>query len=266
MKRAAHTTLVAGLFLASHGAFGKSLGTNTTSVLGVDRLALSETPGTNSTVCYSGVLGMSGASVPDTMAVTLGASSNVTINFLVNDIVPASGSEPMLMFLIYGTDKKTTPQLTSKNTSYPFLLGNGLQIIAEYRIAPFSTITPATVSIGQVSGSPSASFTFQVQLDSSKIKNLISSNAGTLYFQAGLIPEADLAISDFSRAIFSEVDTVMFAQSCPSSSSTQVTANSSGGKSASSNTSSSGESGKSSTSTSGTSGSQTTSKPSPSGK
>lgn len=257
MKKSTRNTLAASLFLVSRAAFGKDSGTPTTApaVVGVDRLMLSETPGSNATVCYAGT-GKSGTYVPDSMTVTLGSSttSPIILNFAVNDILPDSGSEPMILFVLYGTSKASTPQLNSKNQTYPFLLGQGLQVLTSYRVTPFTAVDQTVVSIGKASNKPKATFTFQVELDRAKVQSLISISNGMLYFQAGLLPEVDLATSKFSRAIFSEVDTVTFAANCSSSATTTVSANSSGSKTSTTNTTSSGKTSTSSGVSSTTSG------------
>jgi hypothetical protein len=252
-------SLAIGLFLASPAAFGKGSGS---AVVGVDRLVLSETPSQNASICYA--TGKSGSYVADAMTVVADAtnSSAVQLKFTVNDIVPDSGNGTMTLFLAYGTSKSTTPQLPTKNTTYPFLLLGGLQVLTAYNVEPLRSLDQAPVSIGQASGKPSSTLTFSVALDRTKIANLIAQSSGVLYFQAGLMPTSDLATGSVARAIFSEVDTVTFARSCPSSATTTAQADASGGKTATtqgkSGTSSSGKttssSGKSSSASSSSTG------------
>jgi hypothetical protein len=188
----------------------------------------------------------------------------VQLKFTVNDIVPDSGNGTMTLFLAYGTSKSTTPQLPTKNTTYPFLLLGGLQVLTAYNVDPLRSLDQAAVSIGQASGKPSSALTFNVALDRTKIANLIAQSSGVLYFQAGLMPTSDLAAGSVARAIFSEVDTVTFARSCPSSATVTAQADASGGKTAAttqsksgSTTSSSGKSTSSNGKSSSTSSSST---------
>jgi hypothetical protein len=136
------------------------------------------------------------------------------VDFSVASILPNTSGKPMVLFLAYSNTKETTPQIPTKNTSYPFLLGGGLQILAAYNLDPMTVQPQATTTIGQALGEPAAKLTFSISLDMQKVNALMTGDAGKLYFQAGLMTQEDLAAGNLSNVILSEVDTIQFMSSC----------------------------------------------------
>lgn len=216
-----------GVLVASKSvsAQSKSSGTSTTSTVGIDRLVLDEQPNSNVTLCYSGSSKSSSmAATTDTLSIApQSGTTSVQVDFAVASIQPNTSGLPMVLFLAYSPELETTAQLTSKNTSYPFLLGGGLQILAAYTLQPMSVQAQSETSIGQALGEPAAKLTFSVALDMTKINTLIASSANQLYFQAGLMTQDGLDRGDFSTLILSEVDTIEFKTSCTGTTTAEAT-------------------------------------------
>lgn len=224
--------------------------------VGIDRLVMDELPKSSVSACYSGSSKSSSQAITtDSLAVvpTSGAT-NVQLDFSVGSIDPNTSGKPMVLFLAYSNEKKTTPQIASKNTAYPFLLGGGLQILATYSIQPMTLQAQTAASIGQASNTPSAKYTFTISLDMAKVNPLISSSNNKLYFQAGLMTEEGLSKGEFSSLILSEVDTIEFKSSC---SGTSVVQTNSSGKTVNSGSTSVNSTGTSKTSSTSTSSSKT---------
>lgn len=250
MRRFIQTAFVGiGLFTAGKSVAAQGKSGNT---VGVDRLVLDELPKSSASACYSGTSKSSDqATTTDTLVVVPAAgATSVTLDFTVASISPNTSGKPMLLFLTYSAQKESTPQLSSKNTTYPFLLGGGLQILASYTVQPMTVQAQSSTTIGQALSDPSAKISFTIALDMAKVNALISSSANKLYFQGGLMPQEDLAASNFSNLILSEVDTIEFKSSCTGTS--KVEANTSGKtvNSGSTSVTSTGSSKTSSTSTS----------------
>lgn len=217
-----------GVLVASKSvsAQSKSPGTATAAAtVGIDRLVLDEHPNSNVTLCYSGTSKSSSmAATTDTLSIAPQAgTASVQVDFSVASIRPNTASLPMVLFLAYSSELETTAQLTSKNTSHPFLLGGGLNILAAYNLQPMTVQTQGETSIGQALGEPTAKLTFSVALDMAKVDELISTNANKLYFQAGLMTQDGLDRGDFSTLILSEVDTIEFKTGCTGTTTAQAT-------------------------------------------
>lgn len=228
MRRIARKTAVGlGILVASKSvsAQSKSPGGTVTGTVGIDRLVLDEQPNSNVTLCYSGSSKSSSmAATTDTLNIApQSGATSVQVDFSVASIQPNTAGLPMVLFLAYSSTQETTAQLTSKNTSYPFLLGGGLQILAAYSLQPMTIQEQGETTIGQAQGEPSAKLTFSVALDMTKINALIASNANKLYFQAGLMTQDGLDRGDFSTLILSEVDTIEFKTSCTGTTTAQAT-------------------------------------------
>lgn len=256
-----------GVLVASKSvsAQSKSSGTTTTAAtVGIDRLVLDEQPNSNVTLCYSGTSKSSSmAATTDTLSIAPQAgTASVQVDFSVASIRPNTANLPMVLFLAYSSELETTAQLTSKNTSYPFLLGGGLNILAAYSLQPMTVQTQGETSIGQALGEPTAKLTFSVALDMAKVNDLISANANKLYFQAGLMTQDGLDRGDFSTLILSEVDTIEFKTSCTGTTTAQATST---GKTYNSGSTSVTSSGGSKTSTTGSSSTKSGSSGSKSG-
>ena len=263
MRRFIQTAFMGiGLFTAGKSVAAQGKSGNT---VGVDRLVLDELPKASASACYSGSSKSSDqATTTDTLVVVPAAgATSVTLDFAVASISPNTSGKPMVLFLTYSAEKASTAQLTSKNATYPFLLGGGLQILAAYTVQPMTVQAQSSTTIGQALSDPSAKISFTIKLDMAKVNALMSSTANKLYFQAGLMPQDDLSASNFSNLILSEVDTIEFKSSCTGTS--KVDANTSGKtvNSGSTSVTSTGSSKTSSTSTgtgsskSGTSGTST---------
>lgn len=216
-----------GILISSKSVSAQSkTGSSTSSaVVGIDRLVLDEQPKSNVTLCYSGSSKSSTiATTTDTLSIAPQAgATDVQVDFSVASIQPNTAGKPMVLFLAYSTTKETTPQIASKNTSYPFLLGGGLQILAAYNLQPMTVQAQGTTTIGSALSEPSAKLTFTVKLDLNQVNTLIASSANRLYFQAGLMTQEGLSAGDFSTLILSEVDTIEFNTSCTGTSTAQST-------------------------------------------
>ncbi|MHB9116954.1 MAG: hypothetical protein ACYC2R_01590 [Burkholderiales bacterium] len=236
LKKLAPATLGVGLLVAAQAAFGKGGGSTAGGTgkgsLGVNTLSLDELPTTNAQVCYAPAQQISSSQVvPNEITVAVAnTSSTVQMTFSVGDVLPSSKDNTL--FLAYSDAKTTTPAFATPSSSNSFALAGGLQLLAVYSIPALADVAQPQVSIGQASSKPRAKMVFEVNLSPAKIAQLISSSKNKIYFQAGIVPSADLAANRFDSMILSEVDTVTFAATCPTGN-TSVTANGSGGKSVS---------------------------------
>jgi hypothetical protein len=203
------------------------------STMGTSRLTLDEFPRTNASVCYDVNQQINNAqAVPDNLTVAIPASAtSVKMAFTVGDVV-ANGKNQML-FLIYSNTRITTSATISSSVSdyqVGVPLDSTLGVLGVYNLPAISSQPQSASAIGTADPAVKSKLVFDVTLDPAKIAALKASGKNQLFFQAGLINEADYKANNYSGMLLSEVDTISFIQGACPAGNANITASNTGGK------------------------------------
>jgi hypothetical protein len=212
-KRKLFAKVIGGkLLITAHAAVagGKS-------TMGTSRLTVDEFPSSNASVCYSVSQSINNAQViPDSLTVAiLPQTSAVKMVFTVGDVIDNGLSQ--VLFLVYSSTQTSQAEFTSTVSDYQLGLPlANIGVLGVYNLPAIQSQPQAPSAIGQADSTVKSKLVFNIDLDPAKIAALQASGGNQLFFQAGLISQADLNAGILSSMILSEVDAITFINgSCP---------------------------------------------------
>jgi len=219
--------------------------------LGVDYLALDESPERNVVICDTPAnesareeSSFTGLFSDKLWIVTNSAvKRQSTVSFVISDIVPAT--EDQLLFLVYSTATTSTPHIltTDKGPGLGLDLSQS-EVLATYLIPAFQKQPQEKTDIGYALENLSTKIRVRVNFDESLIDDLVRQHKGIIYIQAALISISDIEANLFENMILSEMDTFTFiADNCPEDSPSVYAADDTGSITATKSSSSSSSSG-----------------------
>lgn len=224
---------------------------NTVTGVGVDYLNLDLLPTANATICAKVNGGSKEASqslLSDSFMIKVDTSQSrqATVAFIVSDMV--SSDEDYMMFLVYSTRTSPSPQLLTRGTKKLQIDLATNEILGVYSIPAQRLQAQTNTRVGLANPAPTSKVTVYVNLESSKLDEMLRIGNTKLYIQAALLAKSKFQAGNFEDMILSEMDTIeLVANNCPSTTTT-IAATSTGtlSKSSSSTTTISTSGGKSS--------------------
>jgi hypothetical protein len=233
--------LVAPLAMAkTGGTTGPAIGGK--SQVGVSHLAIDMTPDQSATVCYATTSGKSYTGIlPSDVSLVVNANASAAsrVNFTVGDIVP--DPRDRLMILVYGKRTTPSPDILTPKSTFPLKISMiDLEILGMYNLPALTTQPQASTRIGQANPSPRGKYTFNVNLDNSKLPAMIRDGDTQIHVQAAIIAPDDLNRGEFGNMILSDLKTVtLVPDRCPEATNS-ISTDSSGGKTTGGSTGSTG--------------------------
>ena len=183
------------------------------SQVGIDHLTLDEFPKQNVTVCSTEGASSIGGILPDqlTIAVDPFSSASMKLSFSVGDVLSTSLPKDYVLALAVSKLKSSSPAIVTPKSSIDLGIDlSDLEILGLYSIPQAKQKQQEMTRFGQGIPSGRIKFSFDVNLHTDKIVDLIRGDQNSVYVQALIVSEDAFKAGDFSTAILSEVDHLKF--------------------------------------------------------